>query len=324
MNSQLGHVCYLCFSENSGRIGMNADFNTDIFICNDCGLIQNNFVSHFYLGDYYHKRYRETRREAISDKYLQFMSLRAYSQHEFIAKSLPDVDRLGGILDIGASAGKLLGTFKGQAVLHAVESDPDMVRYLEGLGTVSVLDESVVFSREFRSSFDLVTLSHVFEHINNPLEYLYRLSTILSDGGYVFMEVPNEPIELVTHHVKKKKRGIGHLFDYTIDTLNRMVERSGIFDVLAMRTYSVSIAEYLNGSSIRNFEENPSGNGIHIRCLLKKRPSASIPQEQHRYIDAVLQTQYRRQLLNERRLMLAVQGVERVQRGLSDLRARLK
>jgi trans-aconitate methyltransferase len=322
VNSYRDHVCYLCFSENSGLIGRNHDFKTDIFICNDCGLIQNDFVSHLYLNEYYHKRYREARKEVISEKYLEFMSLRASSQNQFILGHLPSTARLTRVLDIGASAGKLLGTFHGLGDLYAVESDPDMRSFLESSGTITLLDESVAFSGEYASTFDLVMLSHVFEHINNPLEYLYKLFGLISSAGFLFLEVPNEPIELVTHNVKKRKKGIGHLFDYTVATLNKVISESNLFDVVAMKTFSVSISDYLKGASIRNFEENPSGNGIHIRCLLRKKADAAkeLSFDQHRYIDAVLTGQYRRQLRNERLQSLGAQAIGQVQLSLRKLR----
>jgi 2-polyprenyl-3-methyl-5-hydroxy-6-metoxy-1,4-benzoquinol methylase len=317
------HICYLCFSANTGFIGRNLDFDTDIYVCNDCGLIQNDFVSSPYLDHYYHKKYREVRREAISDSYLKFMSLRSASQHEFIVKNLPEALSIGAVLDIGASAGKLLETFKPAAKLFAVESDTAMAAYMEKSGVISVIDESVLFDEENQGRFDLVTLSHVFEHINNPLEYLYQLQKVVTDGGYVFMEVPNEPVHLIVHHVKKKKKGVGHLFDYTVDTLRQMIDKSGLFEMVALTTYSVSVADYLKGASIRNFGENKTGDGIHIRCLLRKLESAS-RHDEYRYVDAVLQGRYRKQLLNERRIEMVLHGIEKVKESLAKVRGLAK
>lgn len=317
------HICYLCFSENTGYIAKNLDFDTGIYVCNDCGLIQNDFVSSPYLDHYYHKKYREVRREAISDSYLKFMSLRSASQHEFIVKNLPEAVSIGAVLDIGASAGKLLETFKPKAKLFAVESDPAMASYMEKSGDISVIAESVLFDEENQGRFDLIMLSHVFEHINNPLEYLYRLHKIISNSGYVFMEVPNEPVHLVSHYVNKKKRGIGHLFNYTIETLNQMFKKSGMFEVVALSTYSVSVADYLKGASIRNFEENKSGDGIHIRCLMKKLFS-NRRLDEYQYVDAVLQSRYQKQMLNERRIDMALHGIAKVKENLAKARSLLE
>lgn len=314
------HICYLCFSENSGFIGRNVDFDTDIYVCNNCGLIQNDFISILYLDKYYHKKYRDVRKEVISDKYLEFMSLRAASQNNFIFKNLPPDISIGSVLDIGASAGKLLETFKNQATLYAVESDSTMREYMQKTGLISVIDDSELFAGN--NKFDLITMSHVFEHINNPLEYLYRLHKIVACGGYVFMEIPNEPVHLVSHNVLKKKKGIGHLFDYTIDTFKQMIDKSNLFDVISLATYSVSVDDYLKGASIRNFEENKTGDGIHIRAILKSKDFVRSKQE-HAYIDAVLQNQYRKQLVAERRNEILLMGLEKIRQSLLNAKSLL-
>jgi trans-aconitate methyltransferase len=315
------HICYLCFSENTGYIGRNIDFDTDIYVCNNCGLIQNDFVNSLYLDSYYHKNYREERKEAITDKYLEFMSLRAGSQHKFISENLPNGTLIGSVLDIGAGAGKLLEKFKDQATLHAVESDLAMREYMQKIGLITVINDSQLFGGN--NKFDLITMSHVFEHINNPLEYLYRLHQIVADNSFVFMEIPNEPVHLVSHNVLKKKKGIGHLFDYTIDTFRQMIAKSNLFDVISLATYSVSVDDYLKGASIRNFEENKRGDGIHIRALLRRKNFIESKQE-HIYIDAVLQNQYRKQLISEKQSEALLLGLDKIRLSLLAAKSLLK
>jgi len=283
-------------------------------------LIQNDFVSSLYLDSYYHKKYREIRKESISDKYLEFMALRAASQNKFIVKNISKIINISSVLDIGASAGKLLETFKDQAALYAVESDLVMRDFMRQTGFISIIDESELFAN---NKYDLITMSHVFEHINNPLEYLYRLHKIVSQDGFVLIEIPNEPVHLVTHNVDKKRKGIGHLFDYTIDTFKQMIAKSNLFDVVALTTFSVSVDEYIKGASIRNFEENEKGDGIHIRALLQRKSFLNSMQEHH-YIDAALQNQYRKQLIAERRNEILLLGLEKIRHSLLAAKSLLK
>ena len=283
-------------------------------------MIQNDFVSSLYLDSYYHKKYREIRKESISDKYLEFMALRAASQNKFIVKNISKIINISSVLDIGASAGKLLETFKDQAALYAVESDLVMRDFMRQTGFISIIDESELFAN---NKYDLITMSHVFEHINNPLEYLYRLHKIVSQDGFVLIEIPNEPVHLVTHNVDKKRKGIGHLFDYTIDTFKQMIAKSNLFDVVALTTFSVSVDEYIKGASIRNFEENEKGDGIHIRALLQRKSFLNSMQEHH-YIDAALQNQYRKQLIAERRNEILLLGLEKIRHSLLAAKSLLK
>lgn len=317
------HICYLCFSRNTTFVGRNSDFSSDIFICNNCGLIQNNFVSQGYLDDYYHSKYRATRKEGISPGYLKFMGDRGRSQYDFIIKNLPASTTLSSVLDIGASAGKLLEQFHPASKLFAVESDSSMIEHLINTGFIEVVNGDVLFDNENIEKFDLVTLSHVFEHINNPLNYLYKLYKIVAPGGYVFLEVPNEPLHLMRHYLLKKQKGIGHLFDYTVDTLNQMIHKSGLFTIEKITTFSIDVNDYIKGASIRNFEENQSGNGIHIRCLLKKNDKANIRHE-HEYIDSILQNHYRNQIAQEERIEKSLSGLKSLRKTLDKIKILVK
>lgn len=295
------HVCYLCFSEKTHFIGKNLDFETDIYICLDCGLIQNDFISSAYLDRYYHKKYRQIRKESITENYLNFMSLRAESQYKFICSNI-EVDKiLTNVVDIGASAGKLLEEFKVNGNIFAVESDQAMIEFMAKNSKIKIIHGDLLFDGFNSKKFDIITMSHVFEHINNPIEYLYKLHQILSDDGYVFLEVPNEPAHLVAHNIKEKKKGIGHLFDYTTATLGAMISRSKLFEIVKLSTYSVSVIDYINGASIRNFEENKQGDGIHIRCLLRKIDHSADIRE-YKYINSVLQSRYANQYVLESKI----------------------
>ncbi len=317
------HICYLCLSENTALVGRNLDFDTEIFICGNCGLIQNDFMSKSYLDDYYHHRYRQQRKEGITENYLNFMHRRGASQYEFIQEHLPQEAQLGTVLDIGASAGKLLEMFLPASRVFAVESDAAMVAHMGKNPAINVLEDEVLFSKENHGAFDLVAMSHVFEHINNPLEYLYQLHKTLSEDGLVFLEVPNEPLHVVSHYINKKKKGIGHLFDYTIETLGEMIRRSQLFEICALETYSVSVSDYLKGASIMNFEKNKTGDGIHMRCLMRKLNHVNSIQE-YSYIDSILQSRYRAQMLYERRMRLAQSGLKVIEESIKNIKVCMK
>jgi SAM-dependent methyltransferase len=309
-------VCYLCFSTNNHYVGKNLDFETNIYACDDCGLIQNDFVSRRYLDHYYHHKYRQTRREGISNSYLDFMSQRADSQYAFITRYLPEDQSLQAVIDIGAGAGKLIEVFYPGSTLFAVESDQAMIAHLSKNANICVLSESALFEEGHVGKFDLITMSHVFEHINNPIEYLYQLHKILAPNGHVFLEVPNEMEPVVRHHVKKKKIGIGHLFDYSIETLKLMIAKSRLFDIVGIGSYGVSVFDWMKGAKLNNFEENHDGNGVYIRCMLKRRETCNASNV-NSYLDAVLQARYAHQFLLE-------DSIEQLHRELSGKDQRIR
>ena len=46
--------------------------------------------------------------------------------------------------------------------------------------------------------------------------------------------------------------------------------------------------------SIKNFDENVSGDGVHIRCILRKLENAKFL-NYHKYIDSIIQSKYHSQ-----------------------------
>jgi 2-polyprenyl-3-methyl-5-hydroxy-6-metoxy-1,4-benzoquinol methylase len=305
------HICYFCFSENTENLGPHFDFGASLYTCKECGLTQTVFVSSLYLSNYYECQYRTAHKETINDEYLRFMSSRAQSQHEFILRHLVTADTPKNVLDIGASVGALLRTFSPGSALFANEQDAAMLEYLKRDKAITLIEYPEIFHKENYSKFDLIMLSHVFEHLPNPLEYLYYLHKLTSKGGHVFLEVPNEPIRVVSHYRKKHRRGLAHLFHYTVSTLIAMIAKSGLFEVVNLTTYSVSVDEYLRGASIMRWDENPTGDGIHIRCLLKQVPQKGSMQV-YSYIDSVLQDCYRRELISVRNKQKTLESVDRL------------
>ncbi|MCP3928221.1 MAG: class I SAM-dependent methyltransferase [Bacteroidetes bacterium] len=260
--------CYFCCSSKTTILGVNLDFNTNIYKCDDCELIQNDCVSSQCLQEYYRKEYRQARKEVITEAYLEFMTSRAVSQREFVTSVVKG--KMSDVLDIGAGAGKLIEQFIDKDTnTYAIESDSAMALYISKNSQIHLLNGNKLLARERR--FDLIMMSHVFEHVNNPIHYLSQLGTLLKEEGYLFIEVPYEPEEVISHHLKQGKRGIGHLFDYTTNTLKKMISRVSLFEIITLATYGINIEEYIKGESIKNFDINTSGKGIFIRVILKKR-----------------------------------------------------
>jgi len=296
------HICYMCYSDNTTTLGQDSDFTTDIYKCNDCGLIQNDFVSNIYLKNYYAKRYREIRKETITDKYLEFMTLRAKSQKEFIIKNLDKKKKLNSILDIGAGAGKLIEEFISKDIkTYAIESDETMIKHMSKNININIINFNNLFDEENYQKFDLIMMSHVFEHINNPIEYLYKLYKIIKEDGYLFIEVPNETEELVSHYIKNKKRGVGHLFNYTVDTLEKLLLKSGLFELVSFDSFGIDVGEYIKGGALKEFSLNSSANGVYLRFLLKVKKNISKNEQlEYKYIDTALENRYLVQLKLEK------------------------
>ena len=172
--------CYYCFSESVNVLGQNKVLKTKVFSCNNCGLIQSEFINKNYIDTYYHAGYKDSRKKDITNDYISFMKSRAKSQYKFIIDKSPMANKKNcKIIDIGSGIGELVNIFSDHGKTYAVENDPKMLNFLSSNSQANVIEEEMLFRKDYYNFFDLIAISHVFEHINNPLEYLYRLSLIL-------------------------------------------------------------------------------------------------------------------------------------------------
>ncbi len=95
--------------------------------------------------------------------------------------------------------------------------------------------------------FDLIILSHVFEHIIDPKKYLKTLKNRLKREGYVYLEVPS----LFGHFQNYHNYGlelqrfftIAHIFNFSNLTLRNMIESEG-FRVIKSDSHVRMLIQY--------------------------------------------------------------------------------
>lgn len=138
------------------------------------------------------------------------------------------------ILDIGAGYGHVLHALAErfpESERMAIEFSAVCVRHLEKLG-VRVFDqpaESVL--PDLDKQFDLVIISHVLEHVQDPRALLELVRTKLKPGGLLYVEVPNIPLEAVLRypdHVWAPRYDEPHISFFSEDALRGLLESIGL------------------------------------------------------------------------------------------------
>jgi SAM-dependent methyltransferase len=124
---------------------------------------------------------------------------------------------------------------------NAVESDEDMRKELSDKGITAYAELTDVMGQ----SFDLVILSHVVEHVETPVDFLKVTSQCLSEGGAIFVEVPNQD------DLFKLDMGL-HLAVYNPVAIKKLCESAGLI-AAEVSTAGVSIDE-LRPTGIARFE----------------------------------------------------------------------
>ena len=143
-----------------------------------------------------------------------------------------------------------LGSSKGDFTKH-------LTFYFDDITCVEASDEAIEISKQkltsdityFNSTFETVSLptkydniilTHVLEHIDNPVELLTRIKNEwLSDNGKLFLVCPNAnapsrqiavKMGLITHNsaVTPSEAEHGHRITYSLDTLERDAKAGGL------------------------------------------------------------------------------------------------
>lgn len=171
--------------------------------------------------------------------------------HPFMLKSFIPFFKTGNILELGSFKGeftkRLLPYFTDITCVEA--SDEAVAIAKENLGDLVKIHNSLFENLTLPVTYDNIILTHVLEHIDNPVGLLKKINDEwLSDTGRFFLVCPNAnapsrqiavKMGLISHNsaVTPAEKEHGHNITYTLDTLERdaraaglnVVHRSGIF-----------------------------------------------------------------------------------------------
>jgi SAM-dependent methyltransferase len=171
--------------------------------------------------------------------------------HPYMILSFEPFFKRGNLLELGSFKGDFTKRFldhfeditcveaSGAAIVEAREKLGERVEFIHGLFETAALPRQ----------YDNIVMTHVLEHLDDPVRVLKRINDEwLSEGGRFFLVCPNAnapsrqiavKMELISHNsaVTSAEAEHGHRCTYSLDTLERdaiaaglkVVHRSGIF-----------------------------------------------------------------------------------------------
>lgn len=194
-------------------------------VCSACGLVSHHpLPSADALAAFYATRYRIAYKGAVNPKPKH--ALRALDGASSRARRLiPLTVPSARVLDIGASSGEFT-LVMGEAGCRARGLEPNLgyaafARMTYGVDVVAGRFEDADIEP---ASLDLVTLSHVLEHLADPWDALGRIARWLGPRGLVFVEVPNLA-GLRKHASNTFHRA--HVWNYSRETLLHVAWQAG-------------------------------------------------------------------------------------------------
>lgn len=171
--------------------------------------------------------------------------------HPFMLRSFEPHFRPGSLLELGSYQGRFTQRFLPHFTdITCVEaSDAALQLAQQRLGSRVQLIQAAFEDVHLPRRYDNIVLTHVLEHLDDPVRVLRRINEEwLAEGGRFFLVCPNAnapsrqiavKMGLISHNaaVTPAEAAHGHRITYTLDTLERdaraaglrVVQRSGIF-----------------------------------------------------------------------------------------------
>jgi len=198
--------------------------------CAQCGLVfQSPRPTQEFLSRYYTEGYRTQVQgtEDVTMKDLRIQAGRARFLAAFCHGVMPNISRH---LDIGSSSGQLLKAISAASGGASVGVEPgDTYREAAMVDGYRVYPSLDAMDEAGEERFQLISMSHVLEHIPDPYVYLSELrKNWLAPDGYLLVEVPN----LYGHHAYE----LSHLTAFTPGTLRLLLRGAG-YRVMRIRTH---------------------------------------------------------------------------------------
>jgi len=255
--------------QSSNDLGPHPDFpNSRVINDMEMGFYRTEpYPTEEELSAFYTREYRNIRQESPTPDYIAFMRFRAVKQSEFIRKhsTRPSFE---SVADVGCGCGELLGALEEHAAAcTGFETDQMMATYAIDHHSSS---KTKIRNEHFTTgtaglNVDLFIMSHVFEHIPNPQDFLVDLKkNTLVPGGLLFLEVPNDPAFWVKDQLDRNHRGLGHLNYFTLESLENTVRRAG-YEILEIRTCGIPLKKHI--SRVQPGKVRRLAKKIISRCL---------------------------------------------------------
>ena len=163
------------------------------------------------------------------------------------------------LLDIGSGSGQFLYEMKQLGIKGYGVEPGNFEKGIAKKEGLKIKNLDLIQSKYPRDFFDLITMNHVLEHVNNPSKTIKEIHRILYKKGLLIMGVPNSN-SLAYGLFKKNWYQLDvprHLFNYSDKNLKDLLKKEG-FKVINVRynsrpsQFSVSLSYFLKGKKWNN------------------------------------------------------------------------
>lgn len=292
MNKLFFKSCPLCRSSRIKHTLTCTDFYAtnekfELFACEDCGFVfTQGFPSGTSINKYYNSpnyiSHSDTNKGIINAVYHQ---VRKYMLKRKTRLVIKESHRDSGkLLDIGAGTGYFANAMKRRKgwEVEAIEKNADARAYAFSKFGIKVKEEAAL-NLYPEESFDVVTLWHVMEHIEDLDKLWNTLYKVLATKGILIVAVPNQA------SYDAKKYGAywaaydvpRHLWHFSPSTIHKLAAKHGF--IMAERYpmpfdafYVSMLSEKYKGNKFSFIKGLLAGTLAWFSALTKKERSSSM------------------------------------------------
>jgi SAM-dependent methyltransferase len=265
--------CSLCESNNFTLVSEGDRYGFDLKkqFCNQCGLIQTypalsrEFHEEFYSYHYrplYLKSKTVDYEDVIKEQNDKAEKYLDYFFNNGLSTQLADLS----VIEIGCSSGGTINTLK-KAVksVQGCDLDVEAIKFAKNKFKLNV--EVGMYPSSLPDGPKLFILSHMLEHVFNPLETLREIRLIMSPGDYLFVAVPGLNGVSKGDYKNDLRRyfHIAHVTDFSATTLTNVANHAGF--------KSINIDEEINGlfvaDEVSNWRKNKQDSIDNILSIEK-------------------------------------------------------
>ena len=212
-------------------------------LCHNCGLIFTNprltkeSFNTFYQTDFIdlHSNYFNNLDKDQNKRGQEILSF---------CKNL--ISEKCNILEIGCSRGGILSVFKENGFnTVGIDIGEESISYGKSKGLELYNLRSIEFSKVTNKKFDLIILSHVFEHFLDIKEELDIIKNLLSKTGLLYIEMPGLKYHIGVRNVMESFFMSCHVSHFNLTTLDNIM-RINDFEMLKGNEYIRSLYKFNN------------------------------------------------------------------------------
>ncbi len=186
--------CPFCHAKKGKRQYKTTDIygsDFDVLSCPEC---QSYYLSPQPTADYLNEAYSAS---YYGEGEQKFKGAIQRGIHYFIARRARKLNALIGknakVLDIGCGSGYFLKSMleNGEIEAHGIELPGKSAERAARIPDIHLKVGRLEKTDFPEAYFDMVTLFHVFEHLDQPAETLTNIAQIVKKGGYFYLSCPN-------------------------------------------------------------------------------------------------------------------------------------